>query len=110
MSEEIERVQDQGSLDQGPEILEGEVIHRLLVPILSSETYDEETLAAFRDRVDRAVEDAIACFQRRRQLVRYPFDSWAEEAEVIATVQSIARWGARLALGLDINPDRVGHV
>lgn len=77
---------------------------RLRVPITEAETYDEATLAAFRERVEEAVEDAVATFQRRRELVRYPF--YGDEDQVLATVRSIARWGARLALGMQRNPDR----
>jgi phage baseplate assembly protein W len=82
------------------------VSDRLLVPITEKETYDEATLAAFRERVELATEDALATFDRRRELVAYPFDDGADEVQIRATVSSIARWGARLALGLDRNPDR----
>lgn len=94
-------------VEPAAEVVDGTIEHRLLVPILASETYDSETLAAFRERVDNAVQDAVACFQRRRELVAYPFDDLAEEEAIIATVRTIARWGARLALGMDRNPDRV---
>lgn len=95
-------------IEPAVEVVDAESVeHRLLVPILASETYDPETLAAFRARQEQAVADAVATFGRRRELVAFPFDQFADEEQVIATVKMIARWGARLALGLDRNPDRV---
>jgi len=93
-------------LEPVAEVVDGELVDRLLVPIHSDETYVPAIMERFRERVDNAREDSLATFQRRRELVNYPFDRDADEKAIEATVRTIAMWGARFALGMMVNPDR----
>lgn len=54
--------------------------------------------SAQRGTVERAVEDTVAAIRRRRSIVRLAADD--------IEVRYIARKAARLALGMERNPDR----
>lgn len=98
MAEELE--------PSGWEEVDGVLDDRIRVPVLESETYDKELYARYKERVELASADSYDTFNSRREIVNYPFDPYADEAQIAATVRTIAMWGARYALGMMRNPDR----
>jgi hypothetical protein len=56
--------------------------------------------------VDQCADDAVECFERRRGIVNYPLFRLPPE-DVHREVRRAAWWGARLALGLQRNGDRL---
>lgn len=56
--------------------------------------------------VDQCADDAVECFERRRGIVAYPLYRLPRE-DAHREVRRAAWWGARLALGLQRNSDRL---
>lgn len=65
---------------------------------------DPENHARGRVAVDKAVEDAVECFESRRGIVDFAGHHLPTD-QAHAEVRMIARWGASLALGLQRRPE-----
>lgn len=71
------------------------------LPVPADPDITEAALALYKERVERVVADTLESVQRKRAFVAFR----AEDAEV----RMIARSAARLAMGLDCNPDRLAR-